>query len=80
MNCKYKNILGEPGVGIHKRRMPGTDTAAADYLMSLGGAWLFAIATKMPLVLATILVLFIGEILHYIFCIPTQTLKYLQLI
>jgi hypothetical protein len=78
--CQYKNALGEPGVGIHEKRIPYTNTAAADYLMSIGGAWLLTASTKMPLVLTTILVLVLGEVFHYMFCIPTQTLKYLQIL
>jgi hypothetical protein len=74
---KYKNVLGVPREGVHKLRF--LDTALNDYI----GAILFAIMltffTKIPLVLSTIVSFIVGEILHYLFGVETNTLKYLNI-
>ena len=56
------------------------NTVLFDYVATL----LFAIAlswwTKVPLVMMTIGLLVLGEILHYVFDIPTNTLRYLRVL
>ena len=77
--CKYKHILGNPNEGIHYHRVPGTSTAMVDYVMSIIGAWVISTMSDIPLPLITVIIIVTGEILHWIFCIPTTTLKYLKL-
>tara|TARA_B100000929_G_scaffold107782_1_gene85271 strand:+ start:10364 stop:10621 length:258 start_codon:yes stop_codon:yes gene_type:complete len=74
---QYKNILGVPDEGFHKYRFLGT--AILDYI---GGILLaifitFVSKNKFPLVMSTISVLVGAEILHMLFGIPTNTLKFL---
>ena len=80
MSCPYKHILGVPKEGVHEMRVPGTDTAFVDYVLTLIGAWLLTRVSKnkIPLVFATVLLFLVGEVLHYVFCVPTQTLKFLK--
>lgn len=56
------------------------DTVAFDYISTILGAMLLSKLTNTPLVLVTIVFFIAGEILHYIFNIPTNSLKYLGLI
>lgn len=56
------------------------NTVAFDYISTLIGSLLFSKFTKVPLVLTTVLLFILGEILHYIFNIKTNTLTYLSLI
>ena len=56
------------------------NTVAFDYISALIGSLLFSKFTKVPLVLTTVLLFILGEILHYIFNIKTNTLTYLSLI
>ena len=37
--CKYKNIFGEPGKGVHKKRIPILNIAFIDTLLTVIGAW-----------------------------------------
>ena len=75
----YKNILGFPNKGIHKLRF--LDTAIIDYI----GTIFIAISItyisnkKLPLVFTTIILFILGEILHMLFGIETNTLKFLQI-
>lgn len=73
--CQYKNILGVPGKGVHSWKFMGT--SMFDYLgtilLAVGLTWL----TDIPLVTSTIIMFLVGILSHYIFCVPTQTVKFL---
>lgn len=75
--CKYKNIFGVPGTGIHAWKFHGT--SLADYFMTIMGAFIITYVTKIPLVITTIALFLLGILLHYIFCVPTQTIKYFNM-
>ena len=72
---KYKNIFGEAGKGVHSYRF--LNTALVDYIVTILGAILLTYLTDIPLVLTTIGLLVLGIILHYLFGVNTNSLKYL---
>ena len=74
---KYKNVLGVPKEGVHKLRF--LDTALNDYIGTILLAIMLTFFTKIPLVLSTIMLFIVGEILHYLFGVETNTLKYLNI-
>lgn len=59
-------------------KLPG-NTVAFDYIMTILGAIWITYITNVPLVITTISLFIFGEILHYWFDIPTNTLKYLHI-
>jgi hypothetical protein len=69
MLCQFQDMLGAPGVGIHRPRVPGTDTAAADYALTLLVAWLLAACLKCSLVQTTVFLFLLGALLHWLFCV-----------
>jgi len=71
---KYKNIFGEAGKGVHSYRF--LNTALVDYLLTILGAILLTYLTDIPLVITTIGLLVLGIILHYLFGVNTNSLKY----
>jgi len=73
--CKYKDIFGKPGTGIHKYRW--NKTAIVDYLGTIMFSMIISKVCDKPLVLTTIVCFIIGELFHYIFCIDTQAIKFL---
>lgn len=81
---KIKNAFGEPRKGIHKTRLPSrkgarfSSTAASDYLATLAAAAIVSYIADIPLVLCTVIALVLGEVLHYVFGVRTNTLIYLQ--
>lgn len=56
------------------------DTVAFDYISTILGSLVFSKLTKVPVVLSTILLLVLGEVLHYIFNVKTNSLRYLGLL
>ncbi len=72
---EYKYILGKPKQGVHKTRL--LDAAAFDYIGTILLALIFSYNTKIPLVLSTIIMFILGELVHYLFGLKTNTLKYL---
>ena len=50
--AKFKDILGEPGKGIHKYNIMGT--AIVDYISTLVLAFVWTYITGLPLVLSTL--------------------------
>ena len=72
---KYKDIFGQAGKGVHSYRF--LNTALVDYLLTILGAILLTYLTDIPLVLTTIGLLVLGLILHYLFGVNTNSLKYL---
>jgi len=71
----YRHLLGIPGKGVHKYTF--LNTATVDYVLSLALAMLIAYITRIPLVLTTIGVLFVGIFCHLLFGVRTHTLAYL---
>jgi hypothetical protein len=72
---KYKYIFGKPGEGVHSIRI--LDVAAVDYALTIAGSMLLSWATKLPLVLATILMFIIAILLHWAFGLKTSAVEYL---
>tara|TARA_B110000967_G_C18892005_1_gene568051 strand:+ start:1827 stop:2063 length:237 start_codon:yes stop_codon:yes gene_type:complete len=72
----YKNILGAAGTGIHKYKFMGT--SLVDYFMSIVGAFIITYYTKVPLVITTIGILLVGILLHWLFQINTEVLKFIS--
>lgn len=54
------------------------NTVLFDYVATLIGAVIVSKYLEIPLVIVTIVVLILGEVMHYIFNVPTNTLKYLN--
>ena len=75
--CKFKNIFGEPGKGVHSHRFMGV--AIVDYALTILLAILVTKLTKVPLVISTILCFVMGIVLHALFCVPTQATIFLGL-
>ena len=72
---KYKNVFGAPGTGVHKYKFKGT--AIVDYFLTIAGAFIITYFTDIPLVITTIGLFLIGIVLHYLFGIKTQVLKFI---
>jgi len=68
--CKYKTILGEPGIGIHSYRI--FDIAVIDLLFTI------IVARYISDKVSNFILLFIsGIFLHRIFCVNTTINKYI---
>ena len=67
--CQFKDALGIPGQGVHAFRVPGTTTAAADYVLTLLLAWVISATTSLPLVPTTVVLFLLGSWMHYAFCV-----------
>jgi len=74
-SCPYKDIFGVPGQGVHSYRF--LDTAIVDYVLTIALAAVVTKFTGMPFVLSTILMFVLGIVLHAVFCVSTNTTKYL---
>jgi hypothetical protein len=72
--CPYSKLLGEPGKGIHERRIFGM--ALNDLLMTLVAALLTALVFKISIVFSVITWFTVGEILHYLFGVQTAFLTF----
>lgn len=81
MKCpliKYNKIFGVAGKGLHSYQI--LNTAIVDYILTILGAFLLTYLTGVPVVLTTIILLILGIILHVLFGIPTEAVKYLGLL
>jgi len=76
MLCKYKDIFGKVGEGIHSYRI--FNIAIVDVLLTILAAYLIHLFYKKYSFLFILLILFIlGIILHRIFCVKTTIDKLL---
>lgn len=75
---EYGGIFGKPGESVHKMRVPGTQTAAVDFILSIIFAWIISAMTQIPLVLVTIFVLTASVIIHYLFGVKTHAVKWVM--
>ena len=74
---KFDKILGTPDKGFHKFRI--LNSALVDYVGTLIAAFVLAYLTQIPIVLTTIALFILGIIVHTLFGIPTEAVKYLGL-
>ena len=74
--CKYRNLLGEVGKGVHSYRI--FDIAIVDVLLTFIGAYIIYIFnTENNYFIILAIVFIIGIILHRIFCVRTTIDKLL---
>lgn len=68
--CKYRDILGKPKMGVHAYRF--MNLAYVDLVMTIFGAYVLSRTYKRLSWLGWFFILLImGVILHYIFCVNT---------
>jgi hypothetical protein len=73
--CPYKYILGVPKKGVHKYRFLGV--AVVDTLMTIIGSLVLSYIFNWNFLITFITFFIVGEILHYIFCVPTAIMLFL---
>jgi hypothetical protein len=73
--CKYKDILGVPGKGVHSYRI--FNVAFVDVIMTIIGAFLISYFLKISFLYTIIFLFILGIILHHIFCVRTTIDKLL---
>lgn len=73
--CKYKDILGKVGEGVHSYRF--LNIALVDVLATIFVAYLIHRFTKMKFSISLILLFLLGIVCHRIFCVPTTIDKLL---
>jgi len=79
MSCfkEYRDIFGKPGEGAHSYRFVGV--AIVDYVMAILAAMFISQVTDAPLVITTIMVLFLGVVMHSAVGISTGATRLLGL-
>lgn len=76
MLCKYKNIFGEVGQGIHSYRL--FDIAIIDFIFTiLFGLLVCAFMPELNILYVLIFLFILGIIAHRIFCVKTTLDKLL---
>jgi hypothetical protein len=73
--CKYKNIFGEPGKGVHSYRI--FNIAIVDVLATLLAAFIISKLFGFSLKWTTISLFILGIIAHHLFCVRTTVDKIL---
>jgi len=73
--CKYKDIIGKPGTGVHKYRFFGI--AIVDVVVTIIGAYLIALFFKLHVLYTIIVTFIIGIISHRLFCVRSAVDKLL---
>jgi len=73
--CKYKNLIGKEGTGVHSYRF--LNIAIIDVIVTIIGAYMIHLFFKVNFT-ATLLVLFLlGIVCHRLFCVRTTIDKLL---
>ena len=67
--CKYKNIFGEPGTGIHALRF--FNIAVWDVVMTIIGAIAYSLLFGTNMLHTIVLFFVFGIIMHRLFCVRT---------
>jgi hypothetical protein len=76
MTCKYKDIFGKPGKGVHSVRV--FDVAVVDLGLTILAGYYLAKYFRWDVYWTILGLLVIGEISHAIFCVETTFLKVLK--
>ncbi len=75
MLCKYKNIFGEPNVGVHTHLF---GVAIVDVVMTLILAYFIAKYTKSNILIVFIFLLVLATLFHALFCVETTFIKFIK--
>jgi hypothetical protein len=75
MFCKYKDILGKLGEGVHSIRI--CDIAIVDVILTIIGAYFISKIFKLNFLNTLIILFILGILLHRIFCVRTTIDKLL---
>ncbi len=67
--CKYKDILGIPGKGIHSYRI--LNIAIADVIMTIIAAFIISYFFKFNFWIVLLILFILGILLHRLFCVRT---------
>jgi hypothetical protein len=73
--CKYKDIFGAPGTGVHSYRF--LNIAIVDLGATILVAFLISYFSKISFILTLIILLLLGIIAHHLFCVRTTVDKIL---
>ena len=75
--CKYRDIIGKPGTGIHSYRL--MDVSVVDVLVTVLGAYLLHLRffPSRPFWLILLVVFLVGIVAHRLFCVRTTVDKWL---
>ena len=73
--CKYKNVFGIPGQGIHSYRF--FNIAIMDLIMTLIFSFIISYIFKINFYYVSLFTLIMGIILHKLFCVRTTIDKLL---
>jgi len=68
--CKYKDLFGKPGEGIHSWRI--FDFGVIDILTTIAGAYLISYLTGFSLLYVLPAVFLLGIYVHRLFCVRTK--------
>ena len=77
--AKYKNIFGEPRKGVHSYRL--FDFAIIDFIFTIIPIYIIGLYYNYNLkkiILLILIVFFIGEIFHLLFCVKTKFIEILN--
>ena len=77
MECRYANIFGAPGTGVHAYKVLGI--SIVDVVGTVGVAYALANYTRFSFNKCLLFLLLVSVPIHYAFCVQTQGLKYLGL-
>jgi len=72
--CRYKDIFGKPGEGVHKYRL--FNIAIVDTVLTIIAAWFIARWLNKSFWIVLIVLLIIGIIVHRLFCVKTTLTNY----
>ena len=75
MLCKFKNLFGEPGKGVHASRLFGL--ARNDIIATLFGALAITMYFQKKFFLVSAALFLLGWVLHVLFCVKTPLTKFL---
>jgi len=73
--CKYKDIFGKPGEGVHSYRI--ANIAIVDVILTVLAAYLISYATSSNFYIILLILFALGIILHRLFCVRTTIDKLL---
>jgi hypothetical protein len=73
--CKYKNIFGKPGKGVHSYKIFGI--SMFDVFLTIIAALIISYLIKVSFFYTSIILFILGIILHRIFCVRTTIDKLL---
>lgn len=75
--CRFRDVFGAPGTGVHSHRVPGLSLATVDLGLTIAVSYLISQRYSLNPYKTLGYAILLGIVVHKLFCVDTQLNKWI---